>query len=70
MREGNGVTFALGALIDGIPEQLVLGMGIAGGEGVSISLLLAIYVSNMPEAIGSAGDLRAAGRSSGCPPGS
>src|SRR5262245_38935640 len=34
--QGNGVTFALGALIDGIPEQLVLGIGLAGGEGISI----------------------------------
>ena len=63
--QGTGATFALGALIDGIPEQLVLGIGLAGGEGVSISLLLAIYVSNMPESIGSAGDLRAEGRENG-----
>ena len=28
-----GVALALGAFLDGIPEQLVLGIGLAGGEG-------------------------------------
>nr|WP_090280555.1 hypothetical protein [Mycolicibacterium komanii]CRL76673.1 integral membrane protein [Mycolicibacterium komanii] len=56
-----GLPLALGALLDGIPEQAVLGIGIAGGGAVSISLLVAIFVSNLPEAIGSASDLKAAG---------
>jgi ZIP family zinc transporter len=51
----------LGAFLDGIPEQAVLGIGLAAGEGVSVSLLVAIFVSNLPEAIGSAVDMRAAG---------
>jgi ZIP family zinc transporter len=58
-----GLSLALGAFLDGIPEQLVLGIGIAAGEGVSISLLVAIFVSNLPEAIGSATDMREAGTS-------
>jgi zinc transporter, ZIP family len=58
---GGGTALALGAFLDGIPEQTVLGIGIAGGEGVSIALLVAIFVSNLPEAIGSAVDMRAAG---------
>jgi ZIP family zinc transporter len=60
-----GVPLLLGALLDGIPEQAVLGIGIAGGGGgggtVSPTLLLAIFVSNLPESIGSASDLRGAG---------
>jgi ZIP family zinc transporter len=55
---------ALGAFLDGIPEQLVLGLGLAAGEEVSIGLLGAIFVSNLPEAIGSAADMRAEGRRS------
>jgi ZIP family zinc transporter len=62
---GAGASLALGALLDGIPEQLVLGIGIAAGEGVSASLLVAIFVSNLPEAIGASADLRAAGRRPG-----
>ena len=54
-----GTALALGAFLDGIPEQLVLGIGLAGGEGVGVGLLAAIFVSNLPEAIGSAADMRA-----------
>jgi zinc transporter, ZIP family len=53
---------ALGAFLDGIPEQLVLGLGIAAGDRVSVGLLGAIFVSNLPEAIGSASVMRAEGR--------
>ncbi len=57
----SGTALALGAFLDGIPEQLVLGMSIATGDGVSVGLLVAIFVSNLPEAMGSATDMRAAG---------
>jgi len=56
---GAGAGLALGALLDGIPEQAVLGIGLASGEGVSVGLLAAIFVSNLPEAIGSASDMQA-----------
>ena len=58
---GSGMALALGAFLDGIPEQLVLGLSIAAGGGVSVGLLAAIFVSNLPEAIGSAGAMRADG---------
>lgn len=58
-----GPALALGAFLDGVPEQAVLGIGLAGGEPVSVGLLCAIFVSNLPEAIGSASALREAGRS-------
>jgi ZIP family zinc transporter len=57
-----GTGLALGAFLDGIPEQLVLGIGVAAGGGVSVGLLVAIFVSNLPEAIGSATQMREAGR--------
>jgi len=60
--ENAGSALALGALLDGIPEQLVLGIGLASGKGVGVSLLVAIFVSNLPEAIGSADSMRHAGR--------
>jgi ZIP family zinc transporter len=54
-----GPALALGAFLDGIPEQMVLGLGLAAGEGVSVGLLAAIFVSNLPEAIGSASSMHA-----------
>ena len=59
--ESAGPALALGAFLDGIPEQLVLGFSVAGGEGVSVGLLAAIFVSNLPEAIGSSTDMSAEG---------
>ncbi|MBO0679380.1 hypothetical protein JRC04_18095 [Mycolicibacterium sp. S2-37] len=59
--ESSGTPLLIGALLDGIPEQAVLGIGIATGGAVSRALLLAIFVSNLPEAIGSASDMRSSG---------
>lgn len=58
-----GLPLALGSLLDGIPEQAVLGIGLATGQGVSVALLVAIFVSNLPEGVGSAADMRAVGKS-------
>jgi ZIP family zinc transporter len=58
-----GTALALGAFLDGIPEQMVLGIGLAAGEGVSLGLLAAIFVSNLPEGVGSAIGMRAGGTS-------
>jgi ZIP family zinc transporter len=57
-----GTALALGAFLDGIPEQAVLGISLASGEGVGVALLLAIFVSNLPEALGSSEQMRRAGR--------
>ena len=59
---GGGATLALGAFLDGIPEQAVLGIGLAQGQGISAALLVAIFVSNLPEGIGSGADMRASVR--------
>jgi ZIP family zinc transporter len=60
-RSGAGPALALGAFLDGVPEQTALGIGLASGEGVGVGLLVAIFVSNLPEAIGSATDMERAG---------
>src|SRR4249919_2207025 len=54
-----GTALALGAFLDGIPEQMVLGIGLASGSGIGVGLLVAIFVSNLPEAIGSASEMEA-----------
>ncbi len=59
----SGTALALGAFLDGIPEQAVLGIALATDGGVGVALLLAIFVSNLPEALGSADQMREAGRS-------
>jgi ZIP family zinc transporter len=63
--ENAGTALALGAFLDGVPEQVVLGIGLATEGGIGASLLVAIFVSNLPEAIGGARDMHAAGGSRG-----
>jgi len=41
----------LGTILDGIPESLVIGMGLLGGGKVSLGMLVAVFISNLPEAI-------------------
>lgn len=48
-----GLAVAIGALLDGVPESLVLGLSIAQGGVVSIPLLFAVAVSNIPEGLAS-----------------
>ena len=57
---GSGTSLALGSFLDGVPEQAVLGIGLVG-QPVSVALLVAIFVSNLPEGIGSGIDMEAAG---------
>ncbi len=60
---GGGPAIVLGALLDGIPESIVLGASLLGGLGVSTSFLAAVFASNLPEGLAGARDLRDAGHS-------
>src|SRR3954468_5862974 len=61
--EGGGLAIAVGSLLDGIPESLVLGVGLLSGKGVSLAMLAAIFLSNFPEGLSSATGMKRAGRS-------
>jgi ZIP family zinc transporter len=60
---GSGAAIAIGALLDGIPESIVLGLSLIGGNGVGIPVLAAIFISNVPEGLSSAAGMKHAGRS-------
>lgn len=60
---GTGLGIALGALLDGIPESAVLGLSMVGGQTVSIPVLAAIIISNVPEGLSSTAALKSSGRS-------
>ena len=52
--DGSGLTLAIGALIDGIPESIVIGLSMLRGSSVSMVALMAIFISNLPEGLSSA----------------
>ena len=45
------VPIVLATILDGIPETLVIGMSLLGGGEVGIGMLVAVFISNLPEAI-------------------
>lgn len=59
----SGTTIFLGSLLDGVPESLILGIGMALGGAISLAFLLAVFVSNVPEGMAGTINLESAGRS-------
>jgi ZIP family zinc transporter len=57
-----GMALVLGALLDGIPESIVLGASLLSGLGISVSFLAAVFISNVPEGIAGARDLKDEGQ--------
>ncbi|MBX0292230.1 ZIP family zinc transporter [Hymenobacter sp. HSC-4F20] len=60
--DDNGMALAIGALLDGIPESIVIGLSMLAGGSVSIVAVVAIFLSNLPEGLSSAAGMRKAGR--------
>jgi ZIP family zinc transporter len=61
--DGSANALLLGAVLDGIPESAVIGITLLGGEGIGVPILVAVFLSNLPEALSSATGLRKAGHS-------
>jgi ZIP family zinc transporter len=60
---GGGLAIAVGALLDGIPESIVIGLSLIAGGGVSLVAVVAIFLSNLPEGLSSSAGMKKAGRS-------
>ena len=61
----NYLGIALGALIDGIPESIVIGVGMAVSGAVSLVTVAAVFISNVPEALSSSAGLKSNGKGLG-----
>jgi zinc transporter, ZIP family len=48
---GSAYAIVLGIVLDGIPESMVIGLGLLEGSGVSAAVIAAVFLSNLPEAI-------------------
>jgi ZIP family zinc transporter len=60
---GPALALTLGIVLDGIPESIALGLTLLGGSGVSVTMLAAIFLSNLPEAVGATTGFERSGRS-------
>ena len=61
----SGMAVLMGTVLDGIPENAAIGMGLAAesGPGLGLVLLGAVFLSNLPGAIASTVGMRQTGRS-------
>ena len=64
-QETSGTKLLIGALVDGIPESVVLGTTVAATGGLSLPIVAAIAISNLPEGLSSTAAMKASGRRAG-----
>ena len=55
------VPLVLGIILDGVPESVVIGLGVLQSGAVSLAMLVAVFISNLPEAAASTAGMRAGG---------
>jgi ZIP family zinc transporter len=57
--DGAALGIVLGAILDGIPESAAIGISLIDGGGVSVAVVVAVFLSNVPESLSAATGLRA-----------
>ena len=60
-KETNGRAIVLGSLLDGVPESIALGVALLSKNGIGLLMLVAIFLSNLPESLSSIDDLQKEG---------
>jgi zinc transporter, ZIP family len=55
------LAIVLGIVLDGIPESIVIGLTLLSGAGVDVAVVIAVFLSNVPEAIAATTGLRQTG---------
>src|SRR5215213_9393015 len=58
VRGGGAVPIVIGAVLDGIPESAAIGLSVLDPGGVSTAVVVAVFVSNIPESLAASADMR------------
>ena len=61
--KGSGLAIAVGAVLDGIPEALVIGLSMLGGGKLAVGVVAGFFLANIPQGLSSASGMKLAGRS-------
>ncbi|TDT17042.1 ZIP family zinc transporter [Ilumatobacter fluminis] len=59
--EAGALGIVVGSVVDGVPESVIFGIQVAAGVPISVSFMVAVLVSNFPQAIAPSADLAAGG---------
>jgi ZIP family zinc transporter len=59
--DGSPLAIVLGIVLDGIPESVVIGLTLLEAGSVSVAMLVAVFLSNVPEAVAATSGLVASG---------
>jgi ZIP family zinc transporter len=62
---GSALALVLGIVLDGVPESMVIGLTLLEGGVVSVAMLAAVFLSNLPEAIAATAGLTRSGWTKG-----
>ena len=54
---GGPMGIVVGSVVDGVPESLIFGIGVATLQPLSIPFLAAVFISNIPQALAPSADL-------------
>lgn len=63
-RSGLVIPMVLAIILDGVPESIVIGLGILEKGSISFAMLIAVFISNLPEAIAGSTGMKSDGWSS------
>jgi ZIP family zinc transporter len=55
------IPMVLAIILDGIPESIVIGLGLFEMGDISLAMLVAVFISNLPEAIAGSSGMKANG---------
>ncbi len=61
--KGSGMAIAIGSILDGIPESLVIGLAAVSGDQIGVTVVLGFFLANIPQGLSSASGMKTAGRS-------
>jgi ZIP family zinc transporter len=59
--ESGGMGIVVGTVVDGIPESIVLGIALTQDARAGAALMVAVFASNLPEAVGATTSLERSG---------